>query len=396
MGGHLLAGVGPAVIRANVVYNWRSRTTDGGAMEVNFVNNYYKPGAATTLVPYALTLDHENDFGGSQRCYFAGNVMPGHFNETNQTVGRRSVVSNGVPAPAYETFVAVPFFPHHVTTQTASGAYKRVLSDVGANRPSDVHDARVIRETRDGTFTYTGTGPYGGYPGLPNSQNDVGGWEDYPVEIRPADWDTDRDGLPDGWEILHGSDPASPAGDFTDANADPELDGDTALDNYLAWMALPRLVTASVTPVDLDLSTLTAGYTASPVHQVSLFPGPAAAGAVSLLPDGRTARFTPAPGFTGLARFTHSVNDSAGDSMTGVVGVLVAAHPPGAPSLTITRMGGMLALEFTGTPGLEYSLQHSSGLSEWINFQTIAATGSLQIIPVHAFSPLQHFFRAVR
>ena len=32
-------------IRNNVVYNWRNRTTDGGAHEVNFVNNYYKPGA---------------------------------------------------------------------------------------------------------------------------------------------------------------------------------------------------------------------------------------------------------------------------------------------------------------------------------------------------------------
>ncbi|MGF1925870.1 MAG: T9SS C-terminal target domain-containing protein, partial [Bacteroidia bacterium] len=31
-------------IRNNVVYNWGRRTTDGGAKEVNFVSNYYKPG----------------------------------------------------------------------------------------------------------------------------------------------------------------------------------------------------------------------------------------------------------------------------------------------------------------------------------------------------------------
>ena len=37
----------------NVVYNWSTRTTDGGAHEVNFVGNYYKPGAATTQ-RYAL------------------------------------------------------------------------------------------------------------------------------------------------------------------------------------------------------------------------------------------------------------------------------------------------------------------------------------------------------
>ena len=54
-------------IRNNVVYNWRSRTTDGGAMEVNFVNNYYKPGAATTLVPYALTMNHDEPRGQLRR-----------------------------------------------------------------------------------------------------------------------------------------------------------------------------------------------------------------------------------------------------------------------------------------------------------------------------------------
>lgn len=36
-------------IRNMVVYNWRNRTTDGGAREVNFVNNYYKPGPATQI-----------------------------------------------------------------------------------------------------------------------------------------------------------------------------------------------------------------------------------------------------------------------------------------------------------------------------------------------------------
>ena len=39
-------------IRNMVVYNWKHRTTDGGAKEVNFVNNYYKPGPATTTNTY--------------------------------------------------------------------------------------------------------------------------------------------------------------------------------------------------------------------------------------------------------------------------------------------------------------------------------------------------------
>jgi hypothetical protein len=387
-------------IRNNVVYNWRSRTTDGGAMEVNFVNNYYKPGAATIHVPYALTINHEDNFAGSQRAYFAGNIMQGYFNEANQTVGRRRVVASDVPTPTYETFVAAPFFEHHVTTQSASAAYKRVLSDVGANRPLDDHDTRVIRETRDGTFTYTGTGPYGGYPGLPNSQTDVGGWEDYPTVARAPDWDADGDGLPGWWELLHGTNPASPANDFSNANADPDLDGYTALDDYLAWLALPRLETTAGVAVDLDLSTLTVGYTAAPTRQVTLAPDSFGAGSVQLLPDGKTARFTPAAGFTGIARFVHTVTDSAGDSLSGVVGVRVASvsAPKTPPLLAIVREDETILLRFTGASGFDYTLQHSPDLSDWTNWQTIAASGDEQsfVIPSELLPAPRRFFRAVR
>lgn len=385
-------------IRNNVVYNWGGRTTDGGAHQVNFVNNYYKPGAAkrknTVLNP---TYDN---FPGTQQYYMAGNVMPGFFTESNQAAGRTVAGSNGGSVPTtYPVWVDTPFFPHYVTTQTATGAYKRVLSDVGANRPLDDHDARVIRETLTGTYTYTGTGPYGGYPGLPNSQDDVGGWEDYPTVSRPAGFDTDADGLPDWWETLHGTNPASPANDFTDTNADPDGDGYTRLDDYLAWLALPRLETTPGTPVEFDLSTLTAGYTSSPVRSVQLAPASASAGLVQLLLDGKTVRFTPSGGFSGLARFTHTVTDSAGDSLTAEVGVRVAAATVTvAPTLAITRDAGTLTLLFTGAAGLDYTLQHATDFSDWTNFHVVAATGALQSIPVppELFPAPRRFFRAVR
>ena len=379
----------------NVVYNWGSRTTDGGAMEVNFTGNYYKPGAGTTLVPYALTMNHENDFAGSQRCYFAGNVMPGHFDESNQTVGRRSVVSGGVPAPTYETFVSTPFFPSYVTTQTALGAYKRVLSDVGANVPLDDHDKRVINETLAGTYTYTGS--VTGKKGFPDVETDVGGWEDYPTEYRAPGWDSDADGLPDWWETLHGTNPASPAGDFSEANASPDGDGYTRLDDYLAWMALPRVDVASGSSVDIDLSALTRGYTASPSRQVALALADYPAGAVQLLGDGKTARFTAAPGFTGVARFQHTVTDAQGDSMSGEVGVRVVAVETAA-TLQIAQSDGGLFLDFTGTAGQTFTIQHSPDLSDWMNLQDLVATGATQRIPVppELYPAPRRFFRAIR
>jgi hypothetical protein len=113
-----------------------------------------------------------------------------------------------------------------------------VLADVGCNCPAlDEHDRRVIEETRTGTTTYRGG--VSGYPGLPDSQADVGGWDDYPEVHRPSDWDTDDDGLPSAWETQRGLNPRSPRGDFSETNADPDADGYTQLEDYLNSLATP-------------------------------------------------------------------------------------------------------------------------------------------------------------
>ena len=69
----------------NVIYNWGSRTTDGGAHAVNFVNNYYKPGAASSI--FTALNPQYGGFPGTQQYYMAGNVMPGHFQASNQSAG---------------------------------------------------------------------------------------------------------------------------------------------------------------------------------------------------------------------------------------------------------------------------------------------------------------------
>ncbi|MGC4071078.1 MAG: hypothetical protein QM760_00885 [Nibricoccus sp.] len=374
-------------ITNNVVYNWRGRTTDGGTMELNFVNNYYKPGAATRHY-YALTMNHENLAGGMQRAYFAGNIMPGTFDETNQTAGRRSVLSNGVTIN-YETFVDAPFFPSYVETQPAREAYKRVLSDVGSNAPIDDHDIRVINETLTGTFTYTGTGPFGGYPGLPNSQDDVGGWENYPEIYRDVDFDSDNDGLPNWWESLKGTNPLSAANDFSDTNADPDANGYTHLEEYLHWLTIQKAEVAQGGSVDIDLAALTRGYTASPVFTFGSVTG----GTVSLLGDSKTVRFTSHISFEGAAEFTFTVTDSAGSTMTRTVGIRVIA-PLNEPSFKLTAINTGL---FCGTSGKVYRLQHSTDLTNWTTWKTLAATGNDQLIevPANLTTGPKNFFRAI-
>lgn len=224
-------------IRNNVVYNWGQRTTDGGANEVNFVNNYYKPGASTKIF-VALNAQHEGVGKGMQRYFFDGNVMPGYFDEKNQEKGRKMTVSNK-EIVNYETFVNKSFFESYVETQSAKGAYKNVLSDVGANQPFfDKHDIRMIDETLKGTFTYKGS--KSGLGGMIDNEADQGGWPEFKSETRPTDWDTDHDGLPNWWEKAFGLNENSKAGDFSDANSDVDKDGFTQLDDYLNWMAQPH------------------------------------------------------------------------------------------------------------------------------------------------------------
>jgi hypothetical protein len=115
-----------------------------------------------------------------------------------------------------------------VKTQTAAEAYASVLADVGCNFPAlDDHDKRVIQEVRDGTFKFKGSKT--GLAGLPDSQDDVGGWEEYPEVHRSADWDTDGDGMPDAWEKSHGLNP----NDSADGSNDFNGDGYTNLEKYL-------------------------------------------------------------------------------------------------------------------------------------------------------------------
>lgn len=299
-------------IRNNVVYNWGARATDGGAHEVNFVGNYYKPGAGTTQF-YAFIGEHENVGKGMQRCYFEDNVMPGHFDEHNQEEGRKDRFKNG-DSYKYETFVEKAFFEPYVETQRARLAYKLVLSDVGNNSPQlDEHDQRIIKETLDST--YSAMGSITKKPGFPDHQDDVGGYEDYPERYRAADWDSDQDGLPDWWEKYQGLNPHSPKGDFSDANRDKNHDGYTELDEYLQWLSKPHFSVAAGKSVTIDLTTLSQGFRQDPSFEVKNNVN----GTAKLQEKGKVT-FKPLE--AGLASFEFTVKDAEGDRMTRRVNIL--------------------------------------------------------------------------
>jgi len=221
-------------LRNNVVYNWRHRTTDGGAKRVNFINNYYKPGPASRV--FHLVKPDVGSPADRQMYHIAGNLMEGHPEYAQDNW--KGVVPNG-EAPLAEFKYVDPLFPGYVATTSAAEAYQDVLADVGATLPrQDAIDRRIIREVRDGTFTYRGS--KGNLPGIIDSQRDLGPnpWPDY--KTYDVLEDSDHDGLPDAWEHEHGLNPHSPADDFSDANADPDGDGYTNLEDYLNALASRR------------------------------------------------------------------------------------------------------------------------------------------------------------
>lgn len=299
-------------ITNNVVYNWGQRTTDGGANEVNFVNNYYKPGASTKIF-VALNAQHEGVGKGMQRYYFNGNIMEGYFDEKSQDKGRKSTISHNEKVE-YETFVDKPFFPSYVDTQSAKAAYKNVLSDVGANQPFfDKHDNRIIGETLKGTFTYKGS--KSGLGGMIDNEQDAGGWPNFVSESRPSDWDTDHDGLPNWWEKAFGLNENSPAGDFSDANQDTDKDGFTQLDNYLDWLAQPHYFVNYGEKKTLSAADYFKGYEKKPVYTFSELKN----GKVVL--KGKEIQFTTVE--KGFASFVLTVKDADGDSMNRTINFFV-------------------------------------------------------------------------
>ncbi|HRT24873.1 MAG TPA: hypothetical protein P5033_12420, partial [Anaerohalosphaeraceae bacterium] len=190
-------------IRNNVVYNWRHRTTDGGVFRCNFVNNLYLPGPASTHFLLMRPDGDQMGTGNPQMFYIVGNKMEGY---PQYDADNWAGVS---PNYAKESEIRSdePFFPSCVRTHPTEELLENVLEDVGATQPQwDAIDRRIIREVRERTFAYRGSKD--NLPGIIDSQEDVGG---YPIlQGGPVPPDSDGDGLPDWWEIIHHLNPHSP------------------------------------------------------------------------------------------------------------------------------------------------------------------------------------------
>ncbi|MGN7758140.1 pectate lyase family protein [Chryseobacterium sp. 22532] len=194
--------------RNNVIYNWGHNNVYGGeGMNVNLVNNYYKPGPATTTKQRIAAIDKNgkpeaevyNIWG---KYYITGNVVEGSSEITtdNWTIGVFDQMKAYNLTDKDKNSIKINQ-PHeiqdNVKTHSAKEAYEKILQIGGASLVRDAIDLHVLKDVKNGSFTYKGS--KGSANGIIDSQNDVGGFPNLnPGKPLP---DSDSDGMPDEWEI---------------------------------------------------------------------------------------------------------------------------------------------------------------------------------------------------
>jgi hypothetical protein len=235
----------------NVIFNWVHRSVDGGdyRAQFNIINNYFKPGP---LTPKDNPVGHrilKPESGRSKlayhvygRAYVTGNIMEGNDRVTKDNWDGGVQVEEEANAGTYTDDIRVfkPLPMPVITIMPAKEAYAYVLENAGATLPKrDPVDARIVEQARTGVIKYKeGVKlpetqfkhrrlPIDSYKqGIITDISQVGGYPDY--KGTPYK-DSDKDGIPDDWEIRNGLNPKN----ATDAAADRNKDGYTNIEEYL-------------------------------------------------------------------------------------------------------------------------------------------------------------------
>ena len=246
-------------MRNNVIYNFGGNGCYGGeGMNVNIINNYYKPGPATptdkkgkriagvgirtnkyctTYPAYSPALHLwgtylvEGNVNSKYSDVTKDNWNMGFLNQIDTSAAATDGTWNEETEAKIKRSEPVPF--PATTTHTAEKAYELVTTYAGCSLSYDWVDQQMIDDTLNGTATSTGRNLS---KGLINSQDDnkpkdaPADWSAWPeLKSTAAPLDTDKDGMPDEWEIANELDP----NDAADRNKCHES-GYTMLEMYLA------------------------------------------------------------------------------------------------------------------------------------------------------------------
>lgn len=242
--------------RCNAVYNWGSNLTYGGEDGwFNIVNNYYKPGPASSDRKYfvdaygSYVKDGTTYADSYPQMYLSGNV-----NTKYPELGAANDVKtiywhNGAGYGNYNSLMTSALEidgPQqknvYTTTHSAEASFNTICLYAGASLRRDSVDDRACGDARNGTATYN-DGGNGSEDGIIDTQTAVGGWPVYTAtsEEMASVKDTDGDGMPDWFEKEFGLD-SSKASDSAEKTLD-QYERYTNLEMYLHYLV--RDITAS-------------------------------------------------------------------------------------------------------------------------------------------------------
>lgn len=244
-----------------VMYNWGNGNGcygGPGGGYINMVNNYFKAGPGTkntTRVTQVSFSDASN--GGdnpfpnyASRYYIHGNYVTAagssaenydwkgviydqknvingdyYMQDAKHYYGEdQTYVKDATGVDCIKIKLDAPIEAGDVTTHSAQKAYEKVLAYGGASLYRDACDVRYVEEATNGTTTYSSS--HCKVAGIIDSVNDPSSatqdattvsYPELTSESRPANFDTDKDGIPDAWEIANGLNPndASDAAKYT-------------------------------------------------------------------------------------------------------------------------------------------------------------------------------------
>ena len=209
----------------NIDYNWKHSNNLSG-IKLNIIANYYKagPSMAEGCQPIQFKSGKNTIIS---RGYLSGNYfdgLPSKYNDDNYTAMNYDACfgpNSDYKATTRKEFESSGRFDAGIykltNIETAKDAYKSCLKYSGCSLVRDLVDERFLKTIINNTGR------------IIDSQKEVGGWDFYKTVQRPADWDTDGDGMPDAWEKQNGLNPNDPE----DRNGDRNKDGFTNLEEYL-------------------------------------------------------------------------------------------------------------------------------------------------------------------
>lgn len=214
----------------NVVFNWWNRSADGGdnASFYSFINNYYKPGPITPPnqpIAYRILKPEsgrdakfKNEFG---RAYVTGNIVEGNDRVTknNWDGGIQPESKRDMQKLLDSIRTDQPLPMAKISLISAKDAYTYVLANAGSTLPKrDAVDLRIVEQVKTGKIAHVEDGK------LPAKQNyvkrrldnesykkgiisDIAQVGGYPEYKGTPYLDTDKDGIPDAWELKNGLNP---------------------------------------------------------------------------------------------------------------------------------------------------------------------------------------------